>query len=184
VSDGIVEWPPARSGFPWNAPGITGLPSSRAWDVVRLVELALADDVECEEARLYALPNGRVVSPEPLPELVLERLAATLDGALERPYVALARRRDATSWSVGARAADLELLRLPELGEARHVSLAVGPGGDPTFTLDGEDVPEVDPVLGRALEALRAVGAARHDEFVVAGERIGLQEWAVTVDPL
>ena len=93
-------------------------------------------------------------------------------------------RRTRLDWSLAARALRIEEVALPPL-QAEELVVAVGPGGEPSVLVDGE---EVEPArldgLEPAVDRLRAVGTARFRSFVVRARRLGPDRWAVSVDPL
>ena len=89
---------PIDPGSHWLEAGITGLPRQREWDAVATSE---TPGTPGDEAEFVALEDGRLLvaaAPEgfdPTP------LAAALEGAVERPYRALAVRHPEL-WTVGA----------------------------------------------------------------------------------
>ena len=167
--------------------GVTGIPRLKEWDAVALIEVPELDGSPLAELELDARPDGELAvrAGDAVPREALERLARELDARLERPYEALAVRRDGRLWAVGANAVRLgdpvELGDLP----ATSFELVRAPGGDVTLSVDGEELEPGDeaPYAAAAAELAR-VGSARFESFVARADRGAGGRWHVTVDPL
>ena len=152
--------------FPWDEVGIHGVPRPREWDAVVTVE---APDLEGDEAAFVALEDGDLVVEQGGGDLT--PLADALEQVLAPPYRAVAHRRSATQWAVGARS--IVVAALPEV-DGEELELVITSAGERNLRVDRETV------FGRvpALEALA------QGECVVRGRRIDDDLWEVQVDPL
>jgi hypothetical protein len=178
---------PDADSLPWLAAGIRGVPRDREWDAVATVDLpelsggSLGDLELRVRADGTAAPPGGAVPPE-----AVERVLAALRGAIEPPYLVLAVRQDERTWSLGATALSAEPIDLPPALAAGSIELVVSPDGDVTAYADGEPVangPE-KPELTAAFEMLERTAAERFKSYVARAERVGVDRWEVTVDPL
>jgi len=167
--------------------GVTGIPRLPEWDAVALVELPELEASPLTELELDAAPGGEpaVRADEAVPREALERLAAELDARLERPWEALAVRRDGRLWAAGANAVRLgDPVDLGDL-DATSVELVRAPGGDTTLSVDGEELePGEEAPFAAAAAVLDRVGSARFESFVARADRGAGGRWHVTVDPL
>jgi hypothetical protein len=170
----------------WVEAGVSGLARSRDWDRVEVVAVPELEHDALEELTFGTLADGSVVAVTPagLDPGLVERLAGRIRAALEGPFEAVAVRRTSLEWSLAARLLRIEEVTLPPL-EAEELVVAVGPGGEPSVLVDGEeaDAARLDG-LQPAVDRLRAVGGARFRSFVVRARRLGPDRWAVSVDPL
>lgn len=171
----------------WVEAGVSGLARSRDWDRVEVVAVPELEHDALEELTFGALDDGAVVALTPAvidPGLV-ERLADRIREALDGPFEAVAVRRTRLEWSLAARTLRIEEVTLPPVA-ADELVVGVGPGGEASVLVDGEE-----PVAGSlvdgldaAVDRLRIVGGERFDSFVVRARRLGPDRWAVSVDPL
>jgi hypothetical protein len=171
----------------WVEAGVSGLARSRDWDWVEVVAVPELEHDPVEELTFGALADGAAVgvTPPGVDPDVVERLAGRVRAALDGPFEAVAVRRTSLEWSVAARTLRIEELRLPALA-ADELVVAVGPGGEPSVLVDGDEA-EAAPEgteLGVAVARLRALGGGRFDSFVVRARRLEADRWAVSVDPL
>ena len=167
--------------------GVTGIPRLPEWDAVALVELPELEATTLNELELEAAPGGEleVRAAEAVPPEALGRLAAELDARLDRPWEALAVRRDGRLWAAGANA--LRLGEPLELGDlpASSVELVRAPGGDTQLSVDGEELePGEEASFAAAAAELDRVGSERFESFVARADRGAGGRWHVTVDPL
>jgi hypothetical protein len=167
--------------------GVTGIPRLPEWDAVALVELPELEGSPLAELELEAEPGGRVSvsAAEGVPREAVERLAAELDARLDRPWEALAVRRDGSLWAAGVNAVrrgePLDLGDLP----ATTIELVRAPGGDTTLSIDGEELePGEEAPFAVAAAELDCVGSGRFESFVARADRGAGGRWHVTVDPL
>jgi hypothetical protein len=169
----------------WVPVGVSGVPRSREWDALTIVELPQLEGRPLEEIVFVRLVDGTTDSfGQDVPLDVIERLAAALEGSLEAPYEARAARRGTREWSLAARSVNVDLITLPAALAADEVTLAVGPDGSTTLLVDGEEPASVSAELATAAEVLGRQGRARSEAFVARAERAGSGRWTVTVDPL
>ncbi|CAN5727017.1 hypothetical protein BH20ACT14_BH20ACT14_19340 [soil metagenome] len=161
---------PLDPGRHWLAAGITGIPRQREWDAVKLVE---APGSTGDEVQFVALPDGRIVLEAGPDGFDHSPLAAALEGSIERPYRAVARRRPEL-WAVGACSIGiLELPRAPQ-GDALEV----------VRTADGLLIRVDGMPSGVHLPELDELGAARFVSFVVRAQRLTDSLFEVEVEPL
>jgi hypothetical protein len=166
----------------WLEVGITGVPRSRDWDVIRVIELPELERSELAEIAFDGLVGGAVSvrDEQRLPLPVLERLAAALEGELDPPYEAVAVRRGQLDWALAARSRRFEELALPPLDEVEMISVAVSPDGERTEYVEGAGS---DDAVGRIADELERRGRERFDAFVATAER-SASGWKLTIDPL
>ncbi|MGH3105009.1 MAG: hypothetical protein ACRDN6_13025 [Gaiellaceae bacterium] len=107
--EGGMTPPPVDPGPHWGEVGIHGVPRLREWDAVVAVE---APGLGGEEVRFVALPDGSLVVEEGREDDDPSPFADALEGALDAPYRAEARRRHGETWAVGARSIDV--VEIPE----------------------------------------------------------------------
>jgi hypothetical protein len=167
----------------WLEAGITGVPRSREWDVVRVVELPELEASRLAEISFDGLGGGGVsVDGElSLPAAVVQRLAAALDQELDPPYEAIAVRRGQLDWALAARSRQFEELPLPRLPNVDMISVAVSPDGERSVYVlpEGADGEGVD----RAVDELERRGRERFDAFAAQAEQTSAG-WKLTIDPL
>ncbi len=167
--------------------GVTGIPRLPEWDAVALVELPELEASPLRELELDAAPDSEpaVRADDGVPREALDRLASELDARLERPWNALAVRREGRLWAVGGNAVRLgDPVDLGDL-EATSVELGRAPGGDTTLSVDGEELePGEEAPFAAAAAELERVGSARFESFVARADRGAGGRWHVTVDPL
>jgi hypothetical protein len=84
---------------------------------------------------------------------------------------------------VAARRLRIEEVELPNL-EATELLVAIGPDGEPSLHVDGEELAVRTPELAAAMAQLEGLGADRFDSFVVRATRIVGDRFAFSVDPL
>jgi hypothetical protein len=160
---------PLDPGRHWLAAGITGLPRQREWDAVAAAE---GPGEPGAEAQLVALADGRLLVERGPAGFDPEPCAAALAGLVDRPYRAVAVRREEL-WAVGARA--IEVARLePD-----------PPGAELELTWDGSvlalsvDGLPADPARARALEQLAA--EREHGPYAAHAHRLEGDLWEVQV---
>jgi hypothetical protein len=160
---------PVDPGKHWLEAGITGLARQREWDAVATAE---APGAPGDEAEFVALRDGRLLVEAGADGFDPEPLAASLEGAIERPYRAVGLRREEL-WAVGASV--IETAELPfEHGEefelVRNVDgLMLRVDGTPTACA----VPE-----------LQRLGEARGETYVVRASRLDGQLFEIEVEVL
>lgn len=160
---------PLDPGRHWLAAGITGIPRQREWDAVKLVE---APGSPGAEAQFVALPDGRVIVEVAPDRFDPAPLAAALQGAIERPYRAVARRRPEL-WAVGA--SSIGIVELPGAGEGDALEIVRNADGL-SIRVDGM------PTAAH-LPELEELGA-RFATFVVRARRLVDAIFEVEVEPL
>ena len=167
----------------WLEAGITGVPRSREWDVVRVVELPELEASRLAEISFDGLAGGGVsVDGElSLPAAVVERLVAALDQELDPPYEAIAVRRGQLDWALAARSRQFEELTLPPLANVGMISVAVSPDGERSVYVLGEGAD--DEGVDRTVDELERRGRERFDAFVAQAEQTSAG-WKLTIDPL
>lgn len=166
----------------WLPVGIHGVPRSREWDAVALVSLPELAGSPLSEVVLRRPDGGALTADEPLPPPVLERIAHEIDTMVAGGCEAVVLRRGVEEWALAVREAQIEAIDLDLPEAVQEVSVAVGPEGERTVLVDGEEVDPTGPVLGAA-ERLESLGSERHRSFVVRATRAG-EAWSVSVDPL
>jgi len=163
---GLVE-PPARAVFTGviGETGIHGIPRERQYDAVVTTE---APDVEGGTARFVALADGSLLLEEGDGDLT--QLADAIEQEVERPYRAVAVRRDEKRWAVAAHR--LQVIELPEPG-GDEVELALR-GEERTLVVDGN----------RAFGTLPDLEALATGDAVIRAARLDGDLWEVRIDPL
>lgn len=155
---------PARH---WLAAGITGLARSREWDATGAVE---GPGEVGEEVEFVALPDGRLLAAggrDPGP------FAGALEGSLDPPYRALARRQPEI-WAVGARSIEV-------------AEVSDDPGGDEVEIVRTEEgvSTTIDGLpTARSVPELERLGEARGDAYVVRAGRLDGALFQVEVEAL
>jgi hypothetical protein len=150
--------------------GISGIPRTREWDAVAAVQCKAPGD----EAVFVALADGRRIHLGGDARAV-DCAADALNGELERPYRALALRREGDTWAVGA--VSIEVVELPADTEGEELMLTVTEEGERALEVDGR------PTLA-GLETLERVVAGRFDSYVLRATRLEGRLWEVGIDPL
>ncbi|MDQ3889143.1 MAG: hypothetical protein M3312_01140 [Actinomycetota bacterium] len=145
-------------------------------------ELEAASLVEVE---FSAFADGSLAARVDVPRRALERMAATLDASVDRPYQARAVRSSGGTWTAGARTFRGEVVELELPFPVSSLEVAVAPGGDPVRLVDGEEVvPPLDPSLAQALADLDRRGRARFQSFVARADRLDDDRWQLSLEPL
>ena len=152
----------------WGGPGVHGIPRQREWDATAI---AVATDIDGDEATFVALPDGTLVVDG---EGDYTPLAAALEAQLPFPYRAWAVRRDEDRWAVAGRR--IEVVELPPDVRGEMIDLTVR-NGERSLVTDGM------PSFG-GVPALERLGGERYDSFVVHAERLDGDLWDVRVTPL
>lgn len=136
------------------------------WDSLASVE---APEVEGDEVEFVALPDGSLIVDEQRGDASLGPLADAIETELERPYRAVAVRKEGRLWVVGARTIDV--VRLPGVhGEAVELTLLAG---ERTASVAGDLSPLEELAAERGLE-----------EYAVQAERLDEDLWEVYLSPL
>ena len=138
---------PIDPGSHWLEAGITGLARQREWDAVATSDAA---GTPGDEAEFVALTDGRLLVDAGPDGFDPGPLAAALEGAIDRPYRALAMRR-AELWTIGASV--IETARLDP--DPRGDDLELTWDGV-TLALVADGMP-ADPSNAAALERLAAL---------------------------
>jgi hypothetical protein len=127
-----------------------------------------------DECVFAALADGRLFHLYGAYE-AMDCAARALENEIDRPYRALAVRREGDIWAVGAIA--IEVVELPADTDGEELML--------TVTEDGERALEVDgrPSL-EGLEALERAAAGRFESFVLRASRLDGRLWEIGIDPL
>jgi hypothetical protein len=155
----------------WQVAGIHGIPRVREWDAVTS---AVAPELPGDEADFVALADGTIYTDDDLPDNALPPLADALEGRLEAPYHALARRQDGDLWSVAAMR--VTVLEVPEVIEGDKVEVAIN---------EGERTIRVDDVETKvAIPSLEEYASQQFGSFVLRASRLDDTLWEVTVLPL
>ena len=156
---------PHEPGPHWGEVGIHGLHRPREWDSVVLVD---APELEGDRLAFAALPDGSLVSGDDRDPVALARRLG-----LTPPYRAVAVRRGAGRWSVGARSIRVVELSAPSAGEEIEV---VWDASGRRVEVDGEPTLVSFPELERL--------AAGFDAWVVWARRLRGTAWEVEIRPL
>jgi hypothetical protein len=155
----------------WQVAGIHGIPRVREWDAVTS---AVAPELPGDEADFVTLADGTIYTDDDLPDDALPPLADALDGRVEAPYHALARRQDGDLWSVAAMR--VTVLEVPEVIEGDKVEVAVNEG-ERTIRVD-----DVETKFG--VPSLEEYASQQFGSFVLRASRLDDTLWEVTVLPL
>lgn len=169
--EGGLGPPPEHPGPHWGEVGIHGVARPREWDAVVSVE---APALRGEEARFVALPDGTLLIEEAADEDNLDALADALEGAVEAPYRAEARRRDGTIWAVGARR--IEVVSVEDDVAGDELTLTVHEGRR-ELTVDGT----------RGFGGVRSLerwAGERWEAYALTAERLDGDLWEVRAAPL
>jgi hypothetical protein len=163
---------PIDPGEHWLEAGITGLPRQREWDAVATAE---APGAPGDEAEFVALTDGRLLVDYGPDGLEPEPLAASLEGSIDRPYRAVAMRREQL-WTVGARA--IETARLDPNPRGDDLELTWD-GSTLALVVDGMPT---DPAGASALE--RIASAREEGAYAAHAHRLEGDLWELLVLPL
>jgi hypothetical protein len=172
---GLLDWEPKH--IPAIPPSFGGTLDvlhggrPREWDAVATAE---APELQVDELEFTTLPDGTVLVADELPDGALTPLADAVEQSLAPPYRATAVRRDGDLWGVAANR--IEVAEVPEDVPGDTVSLAVQ-DGERTLLVD-------DGAAWESIPTLEALGAGRHEDFVLHAERLDGDLWAVKVNPL
>lgn len=165
--EGGMSPPPHDPGPHWGEVGIHGIARPREWDAVVSAD---APGLEGEEARFTALPDGTLLVEEAADEDALDVLADALEGVLDPPYRAEARRRGGSVWAVGARG--IEVLRIEEDVAGDELTLTVHEGRS-ELTVDGART------WGSIASLERWAAGERLDSYALTAERLDGDLWEV-----
>lgn len=169
----------------WVEAGVSGIPRTREWDAVLIVEVPELDGRPLAELSFRVLADEAVVgAPDAVPAPALERLASAAAAAGRPPLDVQAVRRDRREWSLAVRELRLEELTPPDGVEAERLVAAVAPDGARICVVDGEEVAEPAGPVAEALELLELRGRERFAAFVAQAERVAPGRWELTIDPL
>ena len=163
---------PIDPGSHWLEAGITGLARQREWDAVATSD---APGTAGDEAEFVALADGRLLVNTSPDGFDPEPLAAALEGAIDRPYRALAVRRPEL-WTVGA--STIETARLDP--DPRGDDLELTWDGA-TLALVANGMP-ADPSTADALERLAA--SRESGAYAAHAGRLDGDLWEILVLPL
>ena len=164
---GLVERPPHDPGPHWGEVGIHGVHRQRVWDAVATVE---APELEGEEARFVALPDGTLVAETE--DLDLAPLADALEASVQPPYRAEAVRRPPDGlWVVAARRIRVVVLEDEIDGDELTLTLS---GGERMLDVENSRVFGGVPTLERLVDG----------DAVVNARRLDGQLWEVEIAPL
>ena len=163
---------PVDPGSHWLEAGITGLPRQKEWDAVATSD---APGTTGDEAEFVALSDGRLLVDSGPEGFDPGPLAVALEGAIERPYRALAMRRPEI-WAVGANV--IETARLEP--DPR--------GNDLELTWDGAALALVAdgmPADPSGVAALERLAVEREDgSYAAHATRLDGDLWEVLVLPV
>ncbi len=161
---------PLDPGRHWLEAGITGIPRQREWDAVTLVE---APGSAGDEVEFVALPDDRILMESGPDGFDPAPLSVALQGSIETPYRAVARRRPDV-WAIGALS-----IRTLELPGAPH--------GDALEVVQNAEglLARVDGMPSAArFPELEELGRTRFASFVVRARRLTDALFEVEVEPL
>jgi hypothetical protein len=131
-------------------------------------------DAPGEEAVFVLLDDGRLLPLHGARE-AMEAAARALEGELDTPYRALAVRREADRWAVGAVA--IEVAELAADTEGEELMLTVTQEGERALEVDGR------PTL-EGIEAVERAAGDRFDAYVLRATRLDERLWEIGIDPL
>lgn len=121
-----------------------------------------------------ALADGRLIHRHGAYE-AMECASQALASEIDRPYRALALRREGDIWAVGAVA--IEVVELPADTEGEELMLTVTEEGERALEVDGRSSLE-------GLDALERAVGGRFDSFVLRASRLDGRLWEIGIDPL
>ena len=163
---------PIDPGSHWLEAGITGLARQREWDAVATAD---APGASGDEAEFVALADGRLLVDAGPDGFDPEPLASALEGAIERPYRALALRRP-EMWAVGASAIEVVQLDPGTRGDDLELTW-----DGATLSLVADGMP-ADPSSAAALERLAA--GRESGAYAAHAGRLDSDLWEILVLPL
>jgi hypothetical protein len=163
---------PIDPGSHWLEAGITGLARQREWDAVATAD---APGAPGDEAEFVALADGRLLVDAGPDGFDPQPLAAALEGAIERPYRALAMRRP-EMWAVGA--STIETARLDPDPRGDDLELTWD-GATLALAVDGMPA---DPSDAAALE--RLASARESASYAAQAGRLDGDLWEILILPL
>ena len=163
---------PLDPGQHWLEAGITGLARQREWDAMVTVE---APGGTGDEAGFVALSDGRLLLDDPSSGVDAVPFAAALEGALDRPYRAVAVRRPEI-WVVGA--SSIEVVRLDPDPRGNDLELT---WDGTSLALSSDGVP-ADPVHADALAKIAA--ERERGAYSAAAHRLDHDLWELLILPL
>jgi hypothetical protein len=169
--EGGLGPPPEHPGPHWGEVGIHGISRPREWDAVISVD---APALRGEEARFVVLPEGTLLIEDAVDEGELDTLADALDGAVEAPYRAEARRSGGTIWAVGARR--IEVVPVEEDVPGDELTLTVHDGRR-ELTVDGAR-------SSGGVRSLERWAGGRWEAYALTAERLDGDLWEVRAAPL
>jgi hypothetical protein len=167
---GLAAEPPGWDGDPRGEPGIHGIARARRWDAV---VTASAPGLAGDTVDFVALADGEVVVDGDAPGEAVRPLADAIGAMIDPPFRAEARRREETTWAVGA--SSIVVLEAGGL-EGREVELVVTLEGR-ALRIDGRPTFEPTPAFERA-------GEAEGPEYVVRANRLVGDLWEVEATAL
>jgi hypothetical protein len=162
---------PIDPGPHWGEVGIHGLSRPREWDAVVAAE---APALRGEELRFVVLPDGTLLVEEGAEEDDPTPLAEALEGAVQPPYRAEARRRAGETWAAGARR--IEIVAVDDDVDGDELTLTVHDG-------HRELLVEGAPAFS-SVRTLERWAGARFDSYALAATRLDGDLWEVRVAPL
>jgi hypothetical protein len=169
--EGGLTPPPVDPGPHWGEVGIHGIPRPREWDAVVTADVP---ELRGDELRFVVLEDGTLLIEEGAEADDPTPLADALDGTLEAPYRAEARRRAGTTWAAGARR--IEVVRLAEEVHGDELWLSEH-GGVREVRVDGE------PSFG-SVRSLERWAADRFESYALSATRLDGDLWEVSAAPL
>ena len=167
---GLAAEPPGWDGDPRGEPGIHGIPRARRWDAV---VTASAPGRSGDTVDFVAHAEGAVVVDDDAPGEDVRPLAEAIAAMIDPPFRAEARRREETTWAVGA--SSIVVLEAGGL-EGREVELVVTREGR-ALRIDGRPTFEPAPAFEQA-------GEAEGPEYVVRANRLAGDLWEVEATAL
>ena len=169
--EGGLSPPPVDPGPHCGEAGIHGIPRPREWDAVVTTD---APELTSDELRFVVLDDGTIVVEEGAEEDDPAPLADALDGAVEPPYRAEARRRHHDTWAVGARR--IEVVQVADEVDGDELTLTVH-DGHRELLVDGA------PSFG-AVRTLERWAGERFESYALIAERLDGDLWEVRVAAL
>jgi len=168
---GLAAEPPGWDGDPRGEPGIHGIARVRRWDAVAT---AVAPGLPGDTAGFVLLADGTIVVDDgDATGDALAPLAAALHGMIDPPFRAECRRREGTTWAVGA--SSIAVLEAGGIDGSELELVATGAGR--ALHVDGR--PSFDPA-----PAFERVGEAEGSEYVVRASRLIGDLWEVEATAL
>ena len=160
---------PLDPGRHWLAAGITGLARQREWDAV---ETVAGPGSVGDEAQFVALADGPILVESAPDGFDAAFLATALEGALERPYRAVAVRRPEL-WAIGAVGIDAVRLDPDPPGDELELTW----NGE-TLALVADGVP-AGPSAADALETIASSQVA--GPYAAHAHRLEGDLWEVSI---